>query len=158
MRQINAFRRAAAGAICAAAIGMASGSVYGQTPSASPQSNAQPGHSMRCMMAEQRDPGAMMGQRQQRMEQMQAFDQKLNDLIARMNAAEGPAKADAVAAVVSELIAQRAHMRGEMMAMQAGAMDAKSCCQSGDASMECCPMMKGVAQPAQGDAHQHEIK
>jgi hypothetical protein len=60
---------------------------------------------------------------------------------------------------VSERIAQRAHMRGEMMAMQAGAMDAKSCCQSGGAaSMECCPMMKGVAQPAQGDAHQHEIK
>jgi ABC-type glycerol-3-phosphate transport system substrate-binding protein len=53
---------------------------------------------------------AMMAQHKNMMAMMAADDQKLADLVARMNAATGDAKVEAIAAVVSEIAAQRARM------------------------------------------------
>lgn len=61
-------------------------------------------------------------QRQQMMQNMMAADQKLAELIARMNAATGDRKVDAIAAVVTELAAQRKQMQ-EQMRMQSGMME-----------------------------------
>ena len=45
-----------------------------------------------------------------RMEQMRENQRKLDELVAKMNAAKGEAKVDAIAAVVTELVAQRKAM------------------------------------------------
>lgn len=58
--------------------------------------------------------------RQQMMEKVEAQDAKLNELVTAMNAAEGAAKVDAIAAVVNELVAQRTEMRGHMGRMRKG--------------------------------------
>ena len=50
---------------------------------------------------------------------MTASDQRLTELIAKMNAAKGEARVDAIAAVVSELAAQRTQMNQ----MQNGMME-----------------------------------
>ena len=47
---------------------------------------------------------------------MAEMDQRLDNLVAQMNAATGDAKVDAVAAVVNELVAQRAEMHAKMKA------------------------------------------
>lgn len=46
--------------------------------------------------------------------QMQEHDARLDELVSAMNAAEGEAKVDAIAAVVNELIAQRRTRRAHM--------------------------------------------
>ena len=46
--------------------------------------------------------------------QMHAHDARLDEFVAAMNAAEGEAKIDAVAAVVNELVAQRRTRRAHM--------------------------------------------
>lgn len=51
--------------------------------------------------------GAAAEKHEGMMEEMQARQQKLDELVASMEAAEGPEKVDAVAAVVKELVAQR---------------------------------------------------
>jgi len=48
------------------------------------------------------------------MEMMRQHDQKLDDLIAKMNAAKGEAKVDAIAAVLNEFVAQRKENRKQM--------------------------------------------
>jgi len=48
------------------------------------------------------------------METLRQHDQKLDDLIAKMNAAKGEARVDAIAAVLNELVAQRKEMRKHM--------------------------------------------
>jgi hypothetical protein len=50
---------------------------------------------------------------------MKAADAKLQDLVKKMHEATGPAKTDAIAAVVTELVEQHRAMRG----MMAGRMD-----------------------------------
>src|SRR5512134_1770602 len=57
---------------------------------------------------------AMMAQHN---EQATAAEQKLAELVARMNAATGAAKVDAIAAVVAELAAQRMPMKKMQGAM-----------------------------------------
>jgi chaperone required for assembly of F1-ATPase len=47
-------------------------------------------------------------------EQMQQHDARLDELVAAMNAAEGDAKVDAIAAVVNELVSQRRTRRAHM--------------------------------------------
>jgi parvulin-like peptidyl-prolyl isomerase len=49
--------------------------------------------------------------RQQMMEQMNAYDARLDELVVAMNQAQGQAKVDAIAAVLNEMIAQRREMR-----------------------------------------------
>jgi hypothetical protein len=54
---------------------------------------------------------------QGRSEMMQAMEQrqaKLDELVAKMNAAEGEAKVDAIAAVVDEMVAQHKMMHEQM--------------------------------------------
>jgi hypothetical protein len=58
--------------------------------------------------------GQMMGGRGQMMSDMQAADQKLNDLVAKMNAAKGNDKIEAMTAVINALVAERSEMHAHM--------------------------------------------
>lgn len=51
------------------------------------------------------------------MADMKAGQAKLDDLIAKMNAATGPQKMDQMAAVLTELVAQQKTMHARMMSM-----------------------------------------
>ena len=62
----------------------------------------------------------MMGDRQAMMANMQAQAKKLDDLVAAMNATGGTDKANRVAAVVTELVAQHKAMHARMMTMMEG--------------------------------------
>jgi len=84
----------------------------GSAPQATPQVQAPMGRGQMGMMAE----------RQKMMAEMNAGQKKLDDLVARMNAATGQAKVDQMAAVISELVAQRRTMQGQMMSMQGDMM------------------------------------
>ena len=55
--------------------------------------------------------------------EMAAAEQKLADLIARMNAAQGDERVAAIAAVITELAEQRARMHRQMIRMQSQMMD-----------------------------------
>ena len=60
---------------------------------------------------EPKGPGRPMQARMEQMrEQMRENQRKLDDLVAKMNAATGQAKVDAIAAVVTELVNQRRAM------------------------------------------------
>ena len=119
---------------------LAGGLAYGQA-------KPQPGHKMGSMKMNESQAGSMMADRQQMMADMKAMDQKLDGLVAKMNAAKGTDKVDAVAAAVSELVAQRTQMRTRMMSMQDGMMGhMMDHMQMGAQSMGNCPMMKGMAK------------
>ena len=86
---------------------------------------------------------AMMADRQKMMEEMKAADQRLDELLAKMNSASGQAKVDATAAAVTELAAQRKAMRDRMTQMHQGMMTHMGeHMQAGPQSMAMCPMMK----------------
>ena len=86
---------------------------------------------------------AMMADREKMMTEMKAADERLDDLVAKMNAASGVEKADATAAVVNELVTQRRTMRDGMMKMEGGMMGhMMEHMQAGKDSMAKCPMMK----------------
>lgn len=57
----------------------------------------------------------MMARHKEMQEKHAAMAARLDELVAAMNEAEGQAKADAVAAVVNELVAQHKKMHGGMM-------------------------------------------
>jgi hypothetical protein len=113
----------------------------------------------------------MMAERQQMMNAMHAMDQKLKDLVGKMDAASGSAKTDAIAAVVKELVAERTdmssrmmmmdgrmmqHMMQHMMSMQGGMMSMMNRgTQAGTMpSLDNCPVMKGLAQEGAGGQSQ----
>ncbi len=54
---------------------------------------------------------------QKMMAEMAAMDQKLDALVQQMNTAQGPAKVDAMAAVISEMVRQREQMEQHMSSM-----------------------------------------
>ena len=86
---------------------------------------------------------AMMADHEKMMAAMKAADQRLDDLVATMNAASGAEKADATAAVVNEMVTQRRTMRDGMMKVQQGMMaHMMEHMQAGKDSMSMCPMMK----------------
>ena len=86
---------------------------------------------------------AMKAQQEKMMADVQAADQRLDTLVVKMNAASGPARIDANAAVVTEMVAQRKTMRESMMTMQHGMMEHMGDhMQAGPGSMAMCPMMK----------------
>ena len=86
---------------------------------------------------------AMMAEREQMMADAKAADQRLDALVVKMNAASGAEKADATAAVVSELVTQRRTMRDGAMKMQHDMMGhMMEHMQAGKDSMAMCPMMK----------------
>ena len=86
---------------------------------------------------------AMMAEREAMMTGMKAADQRLDELVAKMNTASGMEKMTATAAVVSEMVTQRQTMREGMMNVQEGMMShMMEHMQAGAASMAMCPMMK----------------
>lgn len=85
----------------------------------------------------------MMAQHDKMMTEMKAADQRLDSLVAKMNAASGQEKIDATAAVVTELVAQRKTMRERMMSRNHHMMGHMAeHMQAGPQSMAMCPMMK----------------
>lgn len=60
---------------------------------------------------------AMMADCQKMMAGVAANQQKLDDLVAKMNAATGQLKVDQMAAVLTEIVAQQKAMRAHMMCM-----------------------------------------
>src|ERR1035437_3982600 len=128
---------------CAAVVISAVPGLAGQMPQAPPHATAKakppsataPDMSAKCQ--------AMMADHEKMMTEMKAADQRLNDLVAKMNAAAGVEKADATSAVVSEMVAQRLAMRDGMMKMEHGMMThMMEHMQTGKDSMAMCPMMK----------------
>ncbi len=71
------------------------------------------------------EEGTMMPGCKEMMASMRARDEELAQLIARMKAAQGDNKVDAIAAVVEALVAERQHMHehmGMMSEMKCGEM------------------------------------
>ena len=86
---------------------------------------------------------AMMAQHEKMMTEMKAADQRLDELVAKMNQASGQAKMDATAATVTEIVAQRKTMRDRMMQMHQRMMSHMGeHVQAGAQSVAMCPMMK----------------
>ena len=86
---------------------------------------------------------AMMAEREKMMTDMKAADQRLDDLVAKMNTASGMEKMAATATVVTEIVTLRRTMRDGMMKMQQGMMGhMMEHMQAGKDPMAMCPMMK----------------
>ena len=138
------FNRLVAGVMvgCAAVVISAMPGLAGQTPQATKQTaKATPQSGMAAGMAAKCQ--AMMADQEKMMTEMKGADQRLDDLVGKMNAASGSEKADAIAAVVNELVNQRRTMRDGMMKMQHGMMaHMMEHIQAGKDSMAMCPMMK----------------
>ena len=93
---------------------------------------------------------AMMAEREKMMADIKAADQRLDGLVAKMNAAMGMEKMAATSVVVTELATQRLTMGEGMMKMQHGMMShMMEHMQDGKDSMAMCPIMKqmGDKQP-----------
>jgi hypothetical protein len=116
----------------------------GQVPQASPQAGtakAKPQGGMAADMAAKCQ--TMMADQEKMMAEIQAADQRLDDLVGKMNAAAGTDKAEATAAVVNEMVTQRRTMRDGMMKMQHEMMaHMMEHMQAGKDAMAMCPMMK----------------
>jgi len=129
---------------CAAVVISAMPGLAGQTPQAPKQaatSKATPQSGMAAGMAAKCQ--AMMADQGKMMAEMKDADQRLDNLVAKMNVASGAEKANATAAVVNEMVNQRRTMRDGMMKMQHGMMaHMMEHMQTGKDSMAMCPMMK----------------
>jgi hypothetical protein len=96
---------------------------------------------------------AMMKKHEAMQKQMGEMDAKLQTLVGEMNGAQGSAKIDKMAAVITEIVAQRAAMQKQMAELQPEMMHhMMEHMQSGKGSMTGCPMMKEGAASA---PHQH---
>ena len=108
------------------------------------------------------DCAAMMQQHETMQKHMAEMDTKLQMLVDEMNKAKGSAKVDKVAAVINELVAQRAMMMKQMMEMHPKMMGhmmehMKSGMMKGMAdSMSGCPMMKGADKAPEPAAAEHK--
>lgn len=128
---------------CAASLILAVPSLAAQTPTPTPK----PHHAMADKAKPPVDMAAkcqaMMAEHEKMMADMKAADQRLDDLVAKMNAASATDKATATAAVVTEMVAQRRTMRDGMMKMQHGMMGhMMEHRHAGKDTMAECPMMK----------------
>ena len=86
---------------------------------------------------------AMVAEHEKMMADMKVADQRLDDLVSKMNTASGSDKVAATAAVVTELVTQRRAMRDGMMKMQHGMMGhMMEHMQADKGSTAMCPMMK----------------
>lgn len=97
-----------------------------------------------------------MGMHGQMHQMAAAMNERMNTLVSDMNAAKGSKKVDAMAVVLTELVAQRqemlAAMSEGMMASGSGSLDQAT------SSMPQCPMMNTAgttAQPEGGDSAAH---
>lgn len=96
----------------------------------------------------------MMEHHEKMMARAAEMDGELEALVQRMNAAEGPAKIDATAAVVAELVEQRHEMRDGMMGMCHGMMS-HGMDHMAEGGMMKCPMMQGAGGHGKHGAHGH---
>jgi hypothetical protein len=108
------------------------------------------------------DCAAMMQRHGEMQKQMAEMDAKLQTLVDEMNKAKGSAKVDRAAAVITELVAQRAMMQKQMMDMHPKMMEHMMAHMQGGMmkgmadSMSGCPMMKGSEKaPAPSAEHKH---
>ena len=86
---------------------------------------------------------AMMAEHEKMMADIKAADQRLDEMVTKMNTASAAQTPAATAIVVTEMAAQRRTMRDGMMKMQEGMMaHMMAHMQAGSASMASCPMMK----------------
>lgn len=86
---------------------------------------------------------AMMAEREKMTADLKAADQRLDDLVAKMNAASGMEKTAATATVVTEMVTQRRTFRDRMMKMQPAMMGhMMEHMQAGKDSVAMCPMMR----------------
>jgi hypothetical protein len=108
------------------------------------------------------DCAAMMQQHDAMQKHMAEMNAKLQALVDEMNKAKGSAKVDRTAAVINELVAQRAMMQKQMMDMQPKMMEhmmahMQSGMMKGMAdSMSGCPMMKGSEKAPAPPAAEHQ--
>ncbi len=139
---LKAIVRAAA-VSCAALVIAASASLAAQTTAQPPQAPQTMTHPMTPQPAMAAKCQAMMAEHDKMMAGMKTADQRLDGLVAKMNAASGAEKTTATAVVVTEMVAQRATMRDGMMKMQEGMMThMMEHMQEGKDSLAMCPMMK----------------
>jgi hypothetical protein len=86
---------------------------------------------------------AMTADHERMITEMNAAGQRLDDLVAQMNAASGLDKADETAAAVTEVVAQCLAMRNRMMKMEHGMMaHLMEHMQADKGSVAPCPMMR----------------
>ena len=127
--------------VVSAGVGVAAQKPQAQQPAAMAKAVPQPD------MAAKRK--ATMAEMDTMMAEVKTADDGLNDLVAKMNAAAGMEKTDAIAAVVNEMVRQRRAMRDGMMKMQEDIMGhMMEHMQAGKDSMAMCPMMKHIVTPA----------
>lgn len=93
----------------------------------------------------------MMAMHEKMMSEMNASQEKLDKLMADMEAAQGDAKVQAMEAVVEELVAQRKAMTSRMRSMQPRMMGhmmqhMHQAMQQNEEPSEACPMMKQMMQ------------
>ena len=104
---------------CAAILMSAAPGLAGQTPQDHQHATADTAKPSSGMEAKCQ---AMMAEKEKMMADMKAADQRLDALVATMNAASGMDKTAATAAVVSEMVTQRRTMRDGMMKIQENMM------------------------------------
>jgi hypothetical protein len=113
-----------------------------------------PGHEHMGEMGDMKDCKAMMQQHDAMQKHMAEMDAKLQALVDDMNKAKGSAKTEKMAAVINELVAQRAMMQKHMtemmpMMMSHMAEHMKMGMMKGMSdSMMSCPMMQGEKKEA----------
>ncbi len=95
-----------AAALSVAAFAQTSGAAQPQHEHGTAQAQGAPGHN-----------DQMMQMHQKMMAEMTAMDQKLDTLVGQMNAAQGQAKMDDMAAVINALVDQQKKMHQHMAAM-----------------------------------------
>lgn len=100
------------------------------------------------------DCAAMMQEHDAMQKHMTEMDSKVQVMVGEMNRATGTAKVDKVAAVVTELVAQRSMMQKQMMEMHPKMMAHMQSHMMKDGSMSSCPMMSATHSSATAP-HKH---
>ncbi len=130
-----------AGSVLVVAFLLATATVFAQTSS---QTTAPAGKAGAATMTV--DCQQMAQDHQKMMDEMKAMDARLDTLVQQMNSATGPAKVDATAAVVNEMVTQRKTMREGMEGMQSKMMVhmMEHIQAGGTDSLKKCPMMQDM--------------
>ncbi len=92
---------------------------------------------------------AMMAKHDQMMSEMKKMDADLDQKLQTMKSAQGQAKVDAMAAVITEMVEQRHERQKRMMDMQQSMMAHMSEHMAQGGGQMQCPMMSQMAQPKQ---------
>lgn len=118
MKRTGLWRVVAALGTAGVAAALSAAIVVAQAPAAGGhhESAAEPGTMPMCAMMTAEN----MADQKAMMAKMALADQKLDELLAKMNTATGDQKVAAIAAVVTELAGQRREMQAHMMRMHAG--------------------------------------